>query len=95
VRDMIRKDIIDEAQKQGVTIGKVFQLLKRAEELGEAKGDGKILIALAKEYAAIIGMNATMSGKLPPPAQGELPGAEDAYDEIIQGEQKRQTTNEA
>jgi hypothetical protein len=89
VREMIRQDIAAIAKKKGVTVDKVFELLNEAEQLGRGKKDGKVLLAVAKEYAGIIGLTQLMKPagndrSLPPHPDEELPGAEAAFDRIIE-----------
>jgi hypothetical protein len=84
VREQIRQDIIKIAKKRGIDVEKVFDLIEEAEGVARTKKDAKVLLAIAKEYGAIIGVTAMtkQTGELP---QGEeLPGAEDAYDRIIE-----------
>ena len=89
VRDMIRQDILDIAKKKGVTIEKVFELLAKAEEYGNDKKDGKVLIAIAKEYAGIVGMAAlkTNNGDKQLPPTDEDDSKERLFDSILPQEE--------
>lgn len=96
VRDMIRQEIMKIAVEKGVSVEKVFDLLNEATKLGRAKGDGKVLIAVAKEFAGIIGMatgfeKGKQNGQLPP-ADEDLPNSELAFDEILRS--KKETVDD-
>lgn len=87
VREQIRQDIIKIARKKGIDVEKVFSLLEEVETLARTKKDAKVLLALAKEYGAIIGVEAVGKGQQQLPNGGngeELPGADEAYDRIIE-----------
>jgi len=91
VRNMIRGEIARIAKDRGVTVDKVFDLMQEAEGFGRAKKDGKIILAVAREYAGIVGMNMRVGSnggdRLPPHADDELPGAETTFERIIDQEQ--------
>jgi hypothetical protein len=85
VREQIRQDIIKMAKQKGIDVEKVFNLIAEAEEFGRAKKDGKIILAVAREYGGIIGFNSLNKSITDPSRESEeLPGAEDAYDRIIE-----------
>lgn len=95
VRDMIRSEIKKMAEEKGVTAEKVFDLLNEAVEFGKKKKDGKILIAVAKEYAAIVGMTgalrATGTKQLPPAEEGEeLPSMDRQHEQILERARERE-----
>ena len=92
VREQIREDIIKLARKRGIDVDKVFDLLGEAEGMARTKKDAKVLVQLAKEYAAIIGIERTLKGNSTPqlPGSGEdLPGASEHYDRIIEKQSKQ------
>ena len=85
VRQMIRDDINKIAKDRGITVEKVFDIIQEAENAGRSKKDGKVLLAVAKEYAAIVGMadilkSGTNPGKNLPPHPDE---DDAAFDKII------------
>jgi hypothetical protein len=87
-RKLIRDEIAKIAKDRGINVDKVFDILGEAEEFGRKKKDPKAMIALAKEYAAIVGMNTKNNGnhELPPHSDEELPGSEFTFDNVISKE---------
>ena len=84
---MIRVDIVQLAKERNFTAERVFELLERAISFGEAKADGKVLIAVAKEMASIVNMphtNKTTRGNLPPPPDEDRPMLDAHYDRMIE-----------
>jgi len=82
---MIRDDISKIAKDRGITVEKVFDIIQEAENAGRSKKDGKVLLAVAKEYAAIVGMadilkSGTNPGRNLPPHPDE---DDAAFDKII------------
>lgn len=88
VRKMIRVDIMQLAKERNFTVERVFELLEKAITFGEAKADGKVLIAVAKEMASIVNMphtnKATRMGGLPPPPDEDKPMLDAHYDQMIE-----------
>jgi hypothetical protein len=85
VRDQIRKDIIAIAERRGITPERVFDLLAQAEKIGTDKKDGKILIAIAREYAGIIGMAASLKDNSPQLPPGEGTENDPMFDMVLSG----------
>lgn len=57
VRELLRKKVSENAMRRNISVDKVFDLLEEVENLARKDGDGRILLALAKEYGGLIGLS--------------------------------------
>ena len=89
----LQEEIKKIAQEEGYDVKKVFTILNKAEKYGDEKRDGKVMIALAKEVAAIVGMTKKLpSARGPnelPATDSEPPGRDSAFDKILQRQSEK------